>query len=178
MEREYVREKAPPSWDKKTHGGTSQHLNWQNFRNETFRGAPVPEGLSDPFFLGGLKDKYPGILEFDFVSTTRLPPDCPVIPQRQLEMILEEWGLKSLPEDMTRNLGMKDLATVALASSGGGAANNHKSKAKFMLAVKEVQIVSNRDKVMSKVRMMAGLDLFDDDDDDDDNCIPITMWTD
>jgi hypothetical protein len=93
VERDYVLANKPASWDKH-HGGTAQKLRWNNFRNERFRAAPLTEGLSDEFFLRALKDKIPGIMDFDYVSTLRMPLMVEPVSNIELNNLLSEIGLK------------------------------------------------------------------------------------
>lgn len=51
-------------------GDTSQHGNWCNFRNETLDGQEI---VIDKEKLEELRRKRSGVLEFDYVSTTRPP---------------------------------------------------------------------------------------------------------
>jgi Ran GTPase-activating protein (RanGAP) involved in mRNA processing and transport len=66
---------------KKKAGFTSQRGYGNNFRNEVFKGVAMSHlgtGFDDVFCAYGLLDKAPGILEFDYVSTTR--PSRTVLP--------------------------------------------------------------------------------------------------
>lgn len=70
-ENRYLR--ATSGWDASS-GGTSQNGRWSNFRNATFRSALLRRGIHEGFFKHGLLDRAFGVLEFDFVSTSRPPP--------------------------------------------------------------------------------------------------------
>ena len=54
-----------------THGGTSQDNQCNNFRNVLFNNFPL-ESLDESFFKHKLEDKMQGVLEFDYVSTTKI----------------------------------------------------------------------------------------------------------
>ena len=64
-------------------GDTSQHGNWQNFRNETWNGKPL--ALSASFWN---KQHDPGVLEFDYVSTARPAPATRPLSSRRLGQML------------------------------------------------------------------------------------------
>jgi hypothetical protein len=67
----YVR-RTIPEWKAKDHGYTSQMCGSvfpSNFRNITFAKAPID--LNEQFFSKGLRDKTIGVLEFDYISTSR-----------------------------------------------------------------------------------------------------------
>jgi hypothetical protein len=67
---------------------TSQHGDWNNFRNATFN--KVPFALSDRW-INEMPLK--GILEFDFVSTVRPPPDQQPVSASRLLKMLETVGM-------------------------------------------------------------------------------------
>jgi trimeric autotransporter adhesin len=73
----------------------SQHGRGSNFRNERYRSVPLKRGFSDSWFSSGLLDRVPGLLEFDYVSTSR-PPLLLVQPvtAAQLGVLMEECGLR------------------------------------------------------------------------------------
>ena len=50
-------------------------------------------GLTESFFVGGLLDKLPGVLEFDYVSTSRPPETVAPVTDAQLALIIAECGL-------------------------------------------------------------------------------------
>lgn len=80
-----------PTW---TIGGfTSQKQNKNNFRNEKYRRLMIAEGLNDQFFARGLEDRKQGVLEFDFVSTSRPIDSATPIHKSRLEDSLVSNGL-------------------------------------------------------------------------------------
>lgn len=94
-DRDFVRKHAPKTWDIK-HGGTAQKLNWTSFRNERFRGGFVVNGVDDDFFAKGLKDKIPGVLEFDYAPCVRMPQGVAPMADKELQQLLVELGLKQV----------------------------------------------------------------------------------
>ncbi|KAG5177062.1 hypothetical protein JKP88DRAFT_333762 [Tribonema minus] len=78
-------------------GGTSQRGRWSSFRNETYRNTPLARGLSEAFFRGALADRAPGVLEFDFASTSRPPAAAAPISDAQFALLLDDCGLDSAP---------------------------------------------------------------------------------
>jgi hypothetical protein len=83
-------------------GDTSQHNNWENFRNETFNGEAVM--LSTKFWDD--IDEH-GKLEFDYVSTARPGENVKPVSARRFVQLLASMGLlvKEPDEDaMVREL--------------------------------------------------------------------------
>lgn len=78
-------------------GDTSQHANWNNFRNERYArtGEETLEFIFDKAFLEDLPAS--GTLQFDYVSTTRpsLSGSVSVITDEQLDDFLAQLGLSS-----------------------------------------------------------------------------------
>ncbi|ETW08298.1 hypothetical protein, variant [Aphanomyces invadans] len=66
-------------------GDTSQHMNWENFRNETLEGEKFV--LTTSFF-----NSLPqcGRLEFDYVSTSRPPKGSKALSNRRYEQLVKE----------------------------------------------------------------------------------------
>jgi hypothetical protein len=61
-----------------------------NFRNEQYRSVPLSGGmgLCDEFFYMGLKDKTAGVLEFDYVSTSKAAGSIPSLSDVDLNGLL------------------------------------------------------------------------------------------
>jgi hypothetical protein len=83
-----------PHWaENKSHPFTSQTRNVRtNFRNAIFRGAKIV--LNDDFFKNGLEDHGPGLLEFDYISTSRPATDVKVVTDSDLNGLLVSRGLR------------------------------------------------------------------------------------
>ncbi|CAM9481373.1 unnamed protein product, partial [Chrysoparadoxa australica] len=84
--------KARSGWAPET-GGTSQKGKWSSFRNETYNHKFLRRGFTEVFFHGGLMDKVPGVMEFDFVSMSRPPQDTQPMNDKRFMVLLEECGL-------------------------------------------------------------------------------------
>ncbi|CAN0417319.1 unnamed protein product, partial [Phaeothamnion confervicola] len=84
--------RAASGWPAES-GGTSQKGRWSNFRNEAFRGKPLRRGLTAAFFKNALRDRVPGVLEFDFVSTSRPPQGTPPMSETCFRAVLRDCGL-------------------------------------------------------------------------------------
>lgn len=114
-------------------------------RNERFRGAAIEGGLDDAFFANKLKDKLPGVLEFDYVSTTRIPAEMKFIRTDEVNMILRESGLKPLRDD-PKPFGFHDLMTTIMGKQ------RDKPKQKLMRALlKEAQLKSQKLRLLAAV---------------------------
>lgn len=73
------------------HSDTSQHGNWQNFRNERWQSRPLKLA---PAWLAKLDDTSTcGTLQFDYVSTDRPKSSARPISKRRLDLLLEMMGL-------------------------------------------------------------------------------------
>ncbi|KAF0693865.1 Aste57867_15207 [Aphanomyces stellatus] len=66
-------------------GDTSQHMNWENFRNETLDGERLVLTTS---FFNSLPQT--GRLEFDYVSTSRPPRGAKALSTRRFEQLVAE----------------------------------------------------------------------------------------
>ncbi|CAM9699375.1 unnamed protein product [Discosporangium mesarthrocarpum] len=64
-----------------------QRGNWNNFRNETFCGHPMPTGLESSWFTN-MPDK--GKLRFNYVSTSRPLPGAKPLSQRRFDQVLRK----------------------------------------------------------------------------------------
>ena len=65
------------------YGDTSQHQNWQNFRNETWNGEPIE--LAGDFWK---EDRCSGLLEFDYVSIARPARGIKALSSRRFGQLL------------------------------------------------------------------------------------------
>ncbi|EQC36905.1 hypothetical protein SDRG_05733 [Saprolegnia diclina VS20] len=74
-------------------GDTSQHGNWENFRNELFDGKPVV--LTSAFFQN-VPSK--GKLEFDYVSTSRPKRGTKPMSTRRFQQLVQQIGRESSVE--------------------------------------------------------------------------------
>ncbi|KDO32465.1 hypothetical protein SPRG_02942 [Saprolegnia parasitica CBS 223.65] len=86
-------------------GDTSQHANWENYRNETLDGQRIV--LTTSFF-----DSLPqaGRLEFDYVSTRRPPPGAQALSDRRYIQLLKELARDTYYVDISEH--DKHTATV------------------------------------------------------------------
>lgn len=80
------------------HGDTSQNGNWNNWRNEKFNGRSIV--LDDDFF-----DNLPthGILEFNYVPTSRPPLDAIPVTNDEIQEILDNLGAEPCPVYIASN---------------------------------------------------------------------------
>ena len=103
--------RVSPIWKSSGHGHTAQKQNRSNFRNEIYGRFPLPQGLTDEFFSKGLCDKTLGILEFDFVSTTRpmLGFEAPSFSDDVLERLLDENGFFTNVDSSVLSINMGPL---------------------------------------------------------------------
>ncbi|OQS06210.1 hypothetical protein THRCLA_01739 [Thraustotheca clavata] len=74
-------------------GDTSQHGNWENFRNELFEGKPII--LTSTFFQN-IPNK--GKLEFDYVSTSRPKRGTKPMSTRRFQQLVQQIGKDSAVE--------------------------------------------------------------------------------
>ena len=75
-------------------GDTSQHSNWQNFRNEIWNDGKKKETkpiVLSPSFWN--KQRTSGVLEFDYVSTTRPVPGTQPLSSKRFGQLLTSTGL-------------------------------------------------------------------------------------
>ncbi|CAK4697956.1 unnamed protein product [Aphanomyces euteiches] len=88
---------------------TSQHMNWENFRNESLDGEKVVLTTS---FFNSLPPS--GRLEFDYVSTNRPPRGTKALSQRRYEQLVKELAKDCVIIDVPDASAPEDPSTRAL----------------------------------------------------------------
>jgi len=98
---------------------TSQKSNWENFRNEKFNGQLLSEGIVaariDPMTT------LTGVVEFDYVSTTRPPPQQTSISKDRFAKLVISlgWASPDEQEDIVFALSTRDARPGAKGRRGG-----------------------------------------------------------
>ena len=121
------------AWQDKN-GGTSQHGDWSQFRNGTFKKpGKRPYALKEPseFFAHRLMDKVDGIFEFDFVSTERIAGHTKAMTTPEFENMCRTCGVFVAPTLTNQNLEQLTNAVAFVqknAEKSIGGKDKNKSK--------------------------------------------------
>ena len=124
-------------------GGTSQDGNWSQFRNAKFTGKYLGNHMTredlrittdadDPFFRNKLDDHPTGLLEFDFVSTERLPTLTPAMVSEEFDNLVRSCALYVSPYSNSEGIAQIAEQIMHLKKTGErrGGSKNQSTKGK------------------------------------------------